>query len=542
MQELRVIVELDGVRTVLPVVPQEEWRVLSDLLADHGFGLNTRCGKRGLCCGCVVEVINDNHSAEDSEPTQEIRSCQIALTEVKDSIVVRIPKHACLETAPQVSDSFALDASVTLAPSWPVQLGVRDTAVAIDVGTTTVAVALVDLISGDVLARAGEFNAQVRFGDNVVTRIVAAADLEVRAKMQRAVLIETIAPLIAKACKNAGRSMERIVGGIVAGNTTMLHLLVGEDPSGMGVVPFTPRFLQSRTLTVSELGAGNIGLLPATPITLLSGFSAYVGADLAAGVYATGMMYDEAPSLLVDIGTNGEIVLQAGRKLFGCATAAGPAFEGSGLLAGTRAQTGAISHVKISTEPFALELETIGGAAAECAPGLCGTAYVDFLAAARGVGLLLPAGRFDPVAWARLPAAWKAEARRGRTMRLAGDLCISEADIAQLLQAKAAIGAGIETLLHVAGLKASELGKVYLAGGFGLYIDVGQAIAIGLLPGFKPEQIHVVGNSSLGGAVLAALDREVLPELEALRACIQIVELNREPSFEDSYLDYLRLP
>jgi len=144
--------------------------------------------------------------------------------------------------------------------------------------------------------------------------------------------------------------------------------------------------------------------------------------------------------------------------------------------------------------------------------------------------------------WAQLPAAWRAETGEGRTLRLVGDLCISEVDIAQLLQAKAAIGAGIETLLRVAGLKAADVGKVYLAGGFGLFIDVGHAIAIDLLPGFRAEQVRVVGNSSLGGAVLATLDGTVVSGIEALRADIQIVELNQDPGFEDSYLDHLALP
>ena len=542
MTTTRLIVEVDGHKTAMSVTLKGERQMLSDVLAEHGLGLNTRCGKQGICRGCVVELVEEAQGEKAFRQVKEVRSCQIAPADVKDEQVVRIPRHARLETVAQVSDSFALDVSANVAPGWAVVPGSKDLAVAIDVGTTTVAVALVDLVNGEVLARAGDFNAQIRFGDNVVTRIVAAADPAVRAAMRKALLVETIAPLIAKICRNTGCAQERIVGGMVAGNTTMLHLLAGEDPAGLGVVPFTPRFLESRVLLAGDVGLEANGVLARMPLTLLPGFSAYVGADLAAGVYATGMLYDEAPSLLVDIGTNGEIVLQAGGKLYGCATAAGPAFEGSGLLAGTRAQDGAISHVKVAGETFDFELETIGGSSATGAPGLCGTAYVDFMAVARAAGLLLPVGRFDPSAWKRLPATRKSDAGGGLTLRLVGDLCISEADLAQLLQAKAAIGAGIETLLRIAGLKASEVGKVYLAGGFGLFIDVGHAIAIDLLPGFRADQVHVVGNSALGGAVLAALDGSVVMEIEAMRARIQVVELNREPGFEDAYLDHLRLP
>jgi len=514
--------------------------LLSDVLASNGYPLNTRCGKRGSCHGCGVTIVG---SAGTSE---EIKSCQTNVQPGVD-LVMRIPTHARLESEPQVGDSFVVNAPVTLDPMWPVRPGKCDTAFAVDVGTTTVAVAIVDLVDGAVSSRAGDFNAQIRFGDNVITRIVAAGAGGARTEMQNAVVQETIAPLLAKACREAGRELTRLAGGIIAGNTTMLHLLAGEDPAGLGVVPFTPKFLQERTVTAKEIGLrieGQGAVLGSDlPLKMLPGFSAYVGADLTAGVYATGMMCDSTPSLLVDIGTNGEIVLQANGKLSGCATAAGPAFEGSGLLAGTRAQTGAISHVDISlNDGVRADFETIGGGKPDNAPGLCGTAYVDFLAVARRSGLLLRSGRFDPTIWERVPEEKRSSSPGGKTLNLAGDLCINEADIAALLQAKAAIGAGIETLLRNAGLQAKDIGTLYLAGGFGLFINIDHAIAIGLLPGFRREQVKVVGNTSLGGAILAALDKRALPEMTTWQSSIEILELNQCADFEDCYLDHLALP
>ncbi|MFT3870740.1 MAG: ASKHA domain-containing protein [Nibricoccus sp.] len=509
--------------------------VLSDVLAAHGMPLNTRCGKQGWCHGCLVELVRSGITGE--ETLQPVKSCEIKL-EANDDLLVRVPDHARLEAEPQVGDSFEINMPVVLDPPWELFEKGRNLALAVDVGTTTVAVALVDLLRGEVLARAGDFNAQIRFGDNVITRIVAAGIPGAREQMQRAVLLETIAPLVAEVCREASRSIDQIAGCMVAGNTTMLHLLAGEDPEGLGVVPFTPKFIASRSLHTTELG-----LRGDCPVVLLPGFSAYVGADLSAGVYATGMFCDEKPSLLVDIGTNGEIVLYAGGRLFGCATAAGPAFEGAGLLAGTRAQTGAISHVTISRgEEFVFDFETIGGGKAEDAPGLCGTAYVDFLAQGRASGLLLANGRFDATTWSQLPKNKCTATPGGRTFKLAGDLCINEADVAALLQAKAAIGAGIETLLKAAGLAAKDVGRLYLAGGFGLFIDVDHAIAIGLLPGFTREQIKVVGNTSLGGAILAALDKNALVQMEKLRINAVILELNEQGGFENCYLDHLSLP
>jgi uncharacterized 2Fe-2S/4Fe-4S cluster protein (DUF4445 family) len=249
---------------------------------------------------------------------------------------------------------------------FPAEAGVRDTAIAVDVGTTTVVVLLVDLLTGDVLSRAGGFNEQIRFGDNVLTRIDAATSQPgAREAMQAAVVRDTIAPLLLRACERANRVPARIAGGTVAGNTTMLHLLSGTDPASLGVAPFRPQFIEGKSLSAEEIGlaAGESdGALAAeTRIQLLPGIAAYVGADIVAGVYATGMVFDPAPSLLVDIGTNGEVVLQKGGKLFACATAAGPAFEGSGLRCGTRAREGAVSEIRIADEFRSIEVKTIGG-------------------------------------------------------------------------------------------------------------------------------------------------------------------------------------
>ena len=266
-----------------------------------------------------------------------------------------------------------------------------------------------------------------------------------------------------------------------------------------------------------------------------------------AGIHATGMTYDEMPALLVDVGTNGEIVLQAGGKLLACATAAGPAFEGRGLRCGTRARDGAVGGIRMAADPWILTTEIVGGVAAGKADGICGSAYVDFLATGRQCGLLTAAGRFADAAWLALPGAARVETDGERAVRVAGPdgaaaVVVSEVDVAVLLQAKAAIAAGIETLLAAAGIRASDVGRVCLAGGFGMHLDIPHAIAMGLLPGFHASQIEVVGNTSLAGAVLAALDRSAIPEMEEIRAATVVLELNLQPGFEDCYIDNLLLP
>ena len=544
MTQLQVELESGEHRSI--VVSRGDPRPLSELLAAHGLPLNTRCGQRGLCRGCEVMVregaVLTANGALGAPAT--VQACRVRLA---GDARIHLPARSRIEHRPQVGETFEIAVPYAHQPLFPPQPGARDTAFAVDVGTTTVVVLLVDLVTGEVLSRAGAFNEQIRFGDNVVTRIDAARHPETLAAMRRAIVVETLQPLLLRACGRAGRDLERIAGGAIAGNTTMLHLLVGEDPTPLGIAPFTPRFLAGRQVLAGDILLAAHGLAPDTPVQLLPGIAAYIGADITAGVYASGMVYDAAPSLLVDMGTNGEIVLQSGGQLTACATAAGPAFEGCALRCGTRARDGAISDLQLTLEPFQLEAATIGNLPLARATGLCGSAYVDFLASARSCGLLHANGRFVAAAWAGLPAHNRLTEDGERALRLTesngnGAMCISEVDIALLLQAKAAIGAGIEILLEKAGLRAEELGRVYLAGGFGMHLNVAHAIAIGLLPGCRVEQVRVVGNTALAGALLALVDRTTLDEMEALRTQVEVIELNLADGFEDRYIDHLMLP
>ena len=523
----------------------DDGRSLADALAAQGLPLNTRCGQRGLCRGCEVELREGSLVIEGGTVAAPatVKACR---ARVAGDAAIHLPGRSRIEHKPQVGETFEIAVPYAHQPLFPFVSGQRDTAFAVDVGTTTVVVLLVDLVTGDVLSRAGAFNEQIRFGDNVVTRIEAARNPEALVAMQRAIVTKTIEPLLRRACDRAGRGLDRIAGGAIAGNTTMLHLLVGEDPTPLGISPFTPRFIAGRQVLAREINLIADGLAPETPIQLLPGIAAYIGADITAGVFASGMVFDESPSLLVDIGTNGEIVLQSGGKLFGCATAAGPAFEGCGLRCGTRAREGAVSDLWMTLDPFQLAAETIGNVPLAQANGLCGSAYVDFLATARSSGLLGLTGRFEARAWENIPAQFRHVEDGKRALRMAdgngaGALRVSEVDVALLLQAKAAIGAGIEILLETAGIRAADLGRVYLAGGFGMHLNVPHAIAIGLLPGFREEQVRVVGNTSLAGALLTLVDRTTLDEMENLRAQVEVIELNLADGFEDRYVEHLML-
>lgn len=557
-------------------------RRLTDILRREHLPLNTRCGQRGLCDGCLVELLAGRLSHRQTGAVVEpaaadapvaLHACEYRLADT--DVRLRIPPRSLLAHKPQVVSEFRLNIPRAHDPLWqqvrlpirprrrPVrfapgvpesdsvatleyrddhwlvtQVGAprigRSLGVAIDIGTTTVALLLADLRDGAIVGRAADFNKQMHLGDDVATRIgLCTADPTMLRQLHDAVVGQTIGPLLATALQQAGAALADVVCVCVTGNTTMLHLFAGVDPSAMGVYPFRPAFLQHQIRQLPEFGAATIHLLPCA--------AAYIGADLTAGILASGLAYDDGPSLLVDVGTNGEIILKTAQRMLGCATAAGPAFEGAGLSHGVRAGEGAVERIRFSRTPFAVHTTVIGGTVPI---GICGSAYVDLLAEGRQVGLLNATGRFIRSDWASnwlqpVPDGWALRVGRGPGNR---DILITETDVAHLLQSKAAIGAGISTLLAQAGLAPQQIKKLYLAGGFGLHINIANAIGCGLLPGFRPEQVQVVGNTSLAGAYLSLLDCGALDEIIRIARQIEIVELNLDPGFEDRYIDNLRLP
>ena len=628
---MNLTIETAKGRQTLTVTTAERAARLSDVLRRKHFPLNTRCGQRGLCDGCVVELLAGQltkmATGESITGTgQAVRGCEYRLGH-EGPVTVRIPPRSLLAYEPQVVSEFKTNVPRAHDPLWqqveipanglagiqrrrPLKVasflgragclepavvdqqnwrgetprptndtpsyatleyrddhwlvtGVTTTpdpqplGVAVDIGTTTVALLVCDLRTGKVVSGAANFNRQMHLGDDVLTRInLCSTDPTQLKHLQDLVVRETLQPLLAEALDKAGATLAQVRCMTIAANTTMLHLFAGVDPSPMGLAPFTATFLEHRVISSTEIFHQSVGtqdntalpvtqpasLIPAHSFTihLLPGAAAYVGADLTAGAFATGLVYDEGPSLLVDVGTNGEIILKRGNHLSGCATAAGPAFEGAGLTNGVRATAGAIAHIALKTKPFAVAIEKIGPG---MPIGLCGTAYVDFLAEGRVTGFLNERGRMaEEFTHQTIP--WQDYGRALCVATGAGQaaIVVTETDIAGLLQAKAAIAAGILTLLERCGLTPAQIKKLYLAGGFGLHLNRVNAIACGLLPGFEPEQIEVVGNTSLAGAYLALLDCGALDEITRAGRKMDVIELNLDPGFEDRYIEQLSLP
>jgi len=541
------VITPDGPQTIQPNDAQRKLRI-TELLRFKSMPLNTRCGQRGLCDGCLVHLregslqhVSTGQTLQAGEQTEDIRSCEYTLGDAAGDVLLEIPHRSMLGHAAQVEIDFRIN--VPRAHEPLVQDPKTPLGVAIDIGTTTVAVLLVELATGEIMARASGFNKQMNLGDDVLTRInLCLQDPTMLEQLQQEVVAHTIEPLLIKALEEVGREPTEVGCITVAANTTMLHLLAGRDPSPMGQVPFTPVFTKHLELRAADVGFAALPHRHDVPLHLLPSGAAYVGADLIAGAFATGLAWDEGPTLLVDVGTNGEIILKTKDHLLGCATAAGPAFEGGGLRSGIRAGEGAISRIRIDGDPAEIHTTVIG----DTKPiGLCGSAYIDFLAQASRAGLLTETGRFvrDKVDHLLLdPEADYLAIHFGHHGRKDKSVVVIETDVASLLQAKAAIAAGILTLLEHAGIAQRDVKQLYLAGGFGVHLDHGSAIHSGLLPGFTREQIQVVGNTSLAGALLCLLDRNVLDELTRIAQRIEVIELNTVPTFEMAFIEQLTLP
>jgi uncharacterized 2Fe-2S/4Fe-4S cluster protein (DUF4445 family) len=499
-------------------LPISHEHTLAEHLREHSVPLNTRCGGRGLCDGCQVRL--------GSPDGDVVQACQHR-ADVHDEI--HVPQRSLARFVPQVESRFSIKIPFGSNPLATSRLGC-----AIDIGTTTVALLLIDLTTGKVLSTQSAFNEQIHLGEDVLTRISYCAGGPTTVRTLRdAIVVRTIRPLIRRALEEADAAASDLGVVTFSGNTTMLHLLLGIDPTSIGVAPFKPTFLAHRVERLRDL----LGDAFQGDAHLLPGAAAYVGADVVAGVVVSGMSYSADTCLLVDVGTNGEIVLIHQGQFIGTATAAGPAFEGAGLSSGMRAGSGAICRIRsIDGRPA---FDTIGHVSPRDVIGICGSAYVDLLCVGRSSGWINASGRLNRLH----PSVVERDGERLLHLVTSkhGTVGVSERDIAKLLTAKSAIGAGITVLLRRFGLTADHMKRLYLAGGFGAHLDVSHAIACGMLPDFQTDQVEVVGNTSLAGAMAALLDRELLPHFCQVAKSIRPIELNQEPEFEDQFMMGLTL-
>jgi uncharacterized 2Fe-2S/4Fe-4S cluster protein (DUF4445 family) len=415
----------------------------------------------------------------------------------------------------------------------------RQSAIAIDVGTTTISAELIDLESGEVTARAADYNAQVAFGEDVITRIIYATRGTGLAKLQ-SVVVGTIWSLIKNLVEQSGIEYCNITHLVVAGNTTMTHLLLGLNPKFIREEPYIPSATVFPWIKSSDVG---LRIAAGVYLYAIPCVASYVGGDITAGVLASGIFNSDKLTLYIDIGTNGEMVLGNREWMLSCSCSAGPAFEGGGVKNGMRATSGAIEQVRINMSNYEPMIITVGR---RRPIGICGSGLIDSLSEMFLTGIINEKGKInldlptDRVRATENGAEYVlVRAEDSATRR---DIVITEVDIDNLLRAKAAVYAGIEILLSSVDMDVSMIDELLIAGAFGRYLEVDKAVNIGLLPDIGYDRIKFVGNGSLLGAHLAALSRDMMRKADEIARQMTYLELSMNPRFMDRYMSALFFP
>jgi len=410
---------------------------------------------------------------------------------------------------------------------------------AIDIGTTTVSVWLVDLLSGQVMWQASEYNQQIARGEDVSSRSIYSGKGDGGSELREMVL-GSINGIVETNCELVKISSGDIVKATVTGNSTMMHLLLGIPAESIRREPFVTAINQWPPLPASDVG---ISMNPAGIVDSLPGVASYVGADITAGVLASELRTSAELTLFIDVGTNGEIVLGSSEWLVTCACSAGPAFEGAGVVHGMRADTGAIEEVWIDNESYEPSCRVIGNVAPR---GICGSGLISLVAETFLTGLLDKGGHINESLdtprvrrgrhGVEYVLAWAAECDGDE------DIVIARVDIDNLLRAKAAIYAGFNILADSVGVPLETAERVLIGGSFGKYINVEKAIQIGLLPDMPWERFHFLGNTSVKGAYLALIDGAARDEIAEIAAAMTYIELSADNSFYEAFTSALFLP
>lgn len=421
----------------------------------------------------------------------------------------------------------------------------RDYGIAVDVGSTTLAVALVDLQSGDVATTASQLNPQVRFGGDVISRIHWAQEHPSRAHELHDVLIQTIDALITQCLDTAAATRDQLQTLSAVGNPTMLHTLLGADVTPLGQAPYVGLWQSAWRGSARDLG---LELPVRASAYVLPGVRSHVGADLVAALLGTGVDQAERPSLVIDLGTNSEVALGCRDFLVCTSTSAGPAFEGANIHHGMRAAPGAIDQVRVRPTG-SIMVRTIAG---EEAVGICGSGLIDAVAELVRAGVVEPSGRMRSAAEltgrvpARLLDSLTEVSGGGRAVRLAGaaerPVLLTAGDIRQLQLVKGSIYAGVRMLLEHAGLREEDLAEVLIAGAFGNYVRKTSAQAIGLVPNIDPERVRFVGNAAGAGARLALVSSEARARAELLAATAEYIELAHRADYHDAFVAAMAFP
>lgn len=419
--------------------------------------------------------------------------------------------------------------------------------IAFDIGTTTVVGILVDLQTGTIVQKSSRYNQQISESDDVASRISVCRDKNDVMRQQKLLVLDTLNPIIDSLCFAQKIDRTEIRRASFAGNTVMIHTLLAIDPTSIGKIPFNPVFKAVEGLRAQDIG---LEVNPMSVLDVFPAISGYVGGDVTADMLVSNMGTDQdsGTSLLIDMGTNGEIVLSHPSGCHACATPAGPAFEGGGLLHGRRASEGSIESVIISPG-FEFTIKIIGTGLPN---GICGSGIIDFLAQGFEVGIINHMGRFDVELLARIGRFTEIE-QNGHLVKacilvesesaLGNEaIVITELDVSKIMLAKSAIFSGLTTLMSACNVTLGNIDRFILAGGFARHINIGNAIKIGLIPDVAASRYEVIGNGSLGGAYLTLVNKNLTPLVQTICKTPNVIELNLVDEFESTFVNNLFFP
>ncbi|MCC8123130.1 MAG: ASKHA domain-containing protein [Oscillospiraceae bacterium] len=488
---------------------------LTDLVSvSQPCGGKGTCGRcRVLAVGALSPVTAEERKLLTDHELEEGWRLACAARALGD-VEIRLPQA-------QVFDQISQGEDGHIRPVEPI---FSRYGLAVDIGTTTVAARLFSM-DGPVMG-VGMKNPQTAYGADVISRIEQA--IHGREGPLTAAIRRALATIMDTLCEKCGISAQEVTGLVVTGNTTMLYLLTGRNPVSLSAAPFAADYLFGEFMSGAELE------LPGTArVYFPRCVSAFVGADITTAILASGMAHSVRPGLLVDLGTNGELALWHGGQFHCCSTAAGPAFEGVGIHMGVYSVRGAIDKVWIDEGKICYS--TIGD---EAAVGICGSGIVDALAVMLEAEVIDETGAFCD----NMPAAYAdyiLETENGPAFHIGGGIIVTGADVRSVQLAKGSIRAGMETLLDAAGVAKSELDVLYIAGGFGSFINIASAVSIGLIPEELAGKVKILGNAAQVGAAMLLCDQGRIAESEVLARQGETVHLEANPVFTEHYINHM---
>ena len=495
----------------------------------------------------VVDVLMDVPSLDDTMPDNE--RLTRALRKYLNINRVRIP-YVVLKKLPDVlrENNFAVKCVIraTSDDMYVYDIFGKDEDVvigglAIDIGTTTVSAVLINMENGEILAKSSAGNGQIRFGADVINRIVESQKPGGQKKLQDAVIKETINPMIHEMCKSAKFPKDHIYRMCVASNTTMNHLFAGINADPLRTEPYIPAFFKTNSLFASDVG---IEINKDAHIIMAPNIGSYVGGDITAGTMVSQIWNRPEFSLFIDLGTNGELVFGNSDFMMSCACSAGPAFEGGDISCGMRATDGAIEACTIDKETMEPTYKIVGDPGTKPV-GLCGSGIIDVISELYICGIINPKGKFiregkrikhDKYGMGSYILAFEEEAGSVK------DVEITEVDIDNFIRAKGAIFSAIRTMLTSLDFDVSMIDDVYVAGGIGSGINMQNAVNIGMFPDIPIEKFHYIGNSSLTGAYLMLLSTPAEKKTYELASNMTYMELSTVPIYMDEFVGACFIP